>query len=465
MKEPWIVDHNLSAGIYISLTVNSCFITGFLFNGTSSYYRDCFSKFISAKCVKQVTIIGKDIRNPGSGSGAASQKKKYVLGLSLGVSSTVLVHLLNENVEYQLAKGRTAPFNLIVVYVDPSSLFTPLHGNGAGNSSAEETLSRYRERYPRFDFRRVPVADVLSLSTIDWSTLLPPVENKDEGEGEENGEKTRPKNEQQLRELFDRLPSSTSRTDVLRLFTRHLLISATRENECHALLLGHTTTALAELTIAETAKGRGFSLPWQVNDGPVGVVDYHYQPASTTPATTKTTTTQTTLVQIYHPLRDLLRKELVVYASELTSPPLVSDLGISIPNHPSSSSPQPASVVSHKDLSIEEVMFRYFSEVEENYPSVVANVARTTGKLVRILGGGGPDVSKASNDEDTGKNDGGAANGSSNSEKRDRCGLCAMPLDEQGDERWRGELGDDDVHQKGEGKGRICYGCERSLRG
>ncbi|KAM7223627.1 Protein of unknown function (DUF2392) domain containing protein [Rhypophila decipiens] len=393
--------------------------------------RDCFSKFISAKCVKQVGIIGKDIRNPGSGSGAASQKKKYVLGLSLGVSSSVLVHLLNENVEYQLAKGRAAPFDLTVVHVDSSSLFS----NNGSSSSAEETLDRYRTRYPRFEFRRVPVSDVLNLSTVDWSTLLPP-----------SDEKTRPENEQHLSELVDRLPSSTSRTDILRLFTRHLLISATRQNECHALLLGHTTTALAELTLAETAKGRGFSLPWQVNDGPVAVVDY--QPAD------EPTTSQ---IQIYHPLRDLLRKELVTYATELTTPPLVSDLAISIPNHPSSGPSQ--QVVSHKDLSIEEVMFRYFAQVEENYPSVVANVARTTGKLVRILGGPGAAGNEEAEDEDET-----AANGTSD-KKRETCGLCSMPLDEQGDERWRGELGDEDVHQKEGGKGRICYGCERSLRG
>ncbi|KAM7192770.1 Protein of unknown function (DUF2392) domain containing protein [Naviculisporaceae sp. PSN 640] len=408
---------------------------GTLYSRSQLVCRNCFSKFISAKCVKQVGIIGKDIRNPGSGSGAESQKKKYVLGLSLGVSSSALVHLLNENVEYQLAKGRTAPFELIVVHIDPSCLYCS-SDNDRGGELVEATLDRYRKRYSRFDFRLVPVSDVLNLGTVDWSTLPCSTD-----EAAEKGQK-KPDTKQQLRELFQRLPSSTSRADILRLFTRHLLISEARQNECHALLLGHTTTALAELTLSETAKGRGFSLPWQVNDGPVAVVGYQKRdkPATTT-------------VQIYHPLRDLLRKELVVYASELTTPSLVADLAISIPNHAASSSQQPAPVVSHKDLSIEEVMFRYFAEVEENYPSVVANVARTTGKLVRIL------------DRHGGEEEGVVGGGNGSSEKRERCGLCSLPLDEQGDERWRGELGDDEVHQKGGGKGRICYGCERSLRG
>jgi cytoplasmic tRNA 2-thiolation protein 2 len=132
---------------------------------------------------------------------------------------------------------------------------------------------------------------------------------------------------------------------------------------------------------------------------------------------------------VYHPLRDALRKELVIYAG-LVEPPL-TDL---IQAHKQDD----GAVVSHKDLSIEEVMTRYFAEVEESYPSVVANVARTTGKLVRA----------------------GEQSGES-------CGLCGMPLDEDGDERWRGELG----IQKGSGAGtgsglgRLCYGCERSTAG
>ncbi|KAK3313801.1 hypothetical protein B0H66DRAFT_361814 [Apodospora peruviana] len=401
---------------------------------------DCFTKFISAKCIKQVGIIGKDIRNPGTG--AASQKKKYLLGLSLGVSSSVLVHLLNENVEYQLAKGRNAPFDLVIVHVDSSGLYPSSSSPG----SVQETLEGYRKRYPRFEFRLVPLSAVLDLDTVDWRTLILP-----------SSAVTPPENEQQLHALFfDRLSSPTSRADILRLFTRHLLISSARTESCHALLLGHTTTALAELTLAETAKGRGFSLPWQVNDGPVAVVSHSTavptEPITTTTTPTSqssnaTTTTTESQIQVYHPLRDLLRKELVIYATELMgTPSLASDLNIMIPNHPSSATQQAAAaVVSHKDLSIEEVMFRYFAEVEENYPSVVANVARTTGKLVRLLGG-----------------DSEPATGSHSS-----CGMCTMPLDEQGDERWRGELGDEDVEDDmtRSSAGRICYGCERSIRG
>lgn len=139
-------------------------------------------------------------------------------------------------------------------------------------------------------------------------------------------------------------------------------------------------------------------------------------------------------VVVSHPLREVLRGEVVRYGG-LVEPRLVV--------LEEEERERGAAVVSHRDLSIDEVMRRYFGEVEERYPAVVANVARTTGKLVRMLGGG----------------EGG------------RCGVCGTPLDGEGDERWRGELGVEGGGGTGEeggggvGGARLCYGCERSTRG
>lgn len=94
-------------------------------------------------------------------------------------------------------------------------------------------------------------------------------------------------------------------------------------------------------------------------------------------------------------------------------------------------------VVSHKDMSIEEAMSRYFESVEESYPAVVANVVRTTGRL-----------------ECAGAGEGAA------------CSVCGMDVDERGDARWKGEIGMD-VKRGGEGGEAppLCYGCERSIHG
>jgi cytoplasmic tRNA 2-thiolation protein 2 len=233
--------------------------------------------------------------------------------------------------------------------------------------------------------------------------------------------------------------TTASRTDLLTQLTRRALLTQASLRDCQALLLGHSTTALAELTLAEAAKGRGFAVPWLVGDG--------VAPSVPDPAVFgggegglsgsgngvdgsgdgKESKLQPVLV--YHPLRDALRKELVIYAG-LVDPPL-TDL-VQTDNGRDGNRP----VVSHKDLSIEEVMTRYFAEVEESYPSVVANVARTTGKLERAGCQAGAE-----------------------------CGLCGMPLDEDGDERWRGELNIQEGPGTASGLGSLCYGCERSTGG
>ncbi|KAK3401003.1 hypothetical protein B0T20DRAFT_405762 [Sordaria brevicollis] len=419
--------------------------------------RTCFQKFISAKCIKQIGLLNKDVRSSSSSALSAyhstqknagppqASSRRYLLGLSLGPSSAALLELLNENVEFQLGKGRNAPFELVVVHVSSE-------GGGENQRERERvegTVQRMRERYPRFEFKVVYLEEVVGLETIDWAGLGL-LDFSSSPAGDDNDNETTSK-AQKLRHLFDTLPSTTSRTDLLRLFTRHLLISEARKNSCHALLLGSSTTALAELTLSETAKGRGFSLPWQINDGILGVPSF--SPHSPSTINNKT---EDNGILVYHPLRDALRKELVQF-TKLTDPPIFDML-------PEVDPTATAAVVSHKDLSIEEVMVRYFADVEENYPSIVANVARTTGKLLRLFGGVDAEGNKDKAEEGS----------ESESEEEERlCGLCNMPLDEFGDERWKGELGEDSYRDglvEGEGKGekmkqRICYGCERSVRG
>lgn len=348
--------------------------------------RDCFLKFISSKTIKHLGALGRLTRPP-----PPSLTRHYTLALSLGPSSTALLHLLHSNLTYSLTKNRAPPFHLQVVHIINDST-TP--------SPATDPLTPLRPLYPPFTFLPLPLSTSLSLPTIDFSALPP------------SGAPSSPP-ALRLRTLLSGLPSAASRADVLRLLTRHLLLHAAREAHSQALLFGHSTTALAELTLSEAAKGRGFGVPWVVSDGaePEGGV------------------------VVSHPLREVLRGEVVRYGG-LVEPRLVV-------LEDQRGEEGRGAVVSHRDLSIDEVMRRYFGEVEERYPAVVANVARTTGKLVRMLGGG----------------EGG------------RCGVCGTPLDGEGDERWRGELGVEGGGGTGEegtgggGAARLCYGCERSTRG
>ncbi|KAF3769971.1 hypothetical protein M406DRAFT_284470 [Cryphonectria parasitica EP155] len=368
----------------------------------------CYRRFVNHKTVKRLEVLAKEI------SAAPTQTKRILVGLSHGASSAALIDILNTQLQNQLRRRPSAAFEIIAVHVDTDLLREEEKEENSSSSPASQMLQRCSTRYPQLRFSRVPLARVLSLDTVDWAAL--PSIPADQEAGARTAE-------EKVAGLLDRLPSTTSRTDITRLFVRHVLIDAARREGCCAVLLGCSTTALAELTLGETAKGRGFSLPWMVGDGPLVVARF---PA----AGSVTRESSAQKLSVYYPNRDLFRSELIQYAS-LAEPPL-TDLICSDTATGAASS----AVVSHKDVSIDSVMRRYFADVEENYPSIVANVVRTTAKLER----------RVNAEED---------------EEERHCGLCGMGLDELGDERWKGEMGDD-----GSGKdGRLCYGCSRAVRG
>lgn len=364
--------------------------------------------------------------------------QRYLVGLSLGPSSTALLHILTENARAQRARAggqKAARFAYAAVHVvDDAASASP--------SAPDDALSAYRAQFPDAELVAVPLSAALDLPSacVDWAALPTP--------------NTALAPAPRLADVLRRLPSATSRADVRRLLVRHLLVAAAAARACDALLLGCNTTTLAELTLAETAKGRGFSLPWLVNDGAVPVPTSLSLGASGAEATATTTAS----LPIYSPLRELFRKELVLYLTQ-TTPPLTG-LTTLLSNGSSNGSGSGA-VVSHRDQSIDDVLARYFGDVETNYPSVVANVVRTTGKLRRPGAGG------------RGADGGGGG-------EEIRCGLCGTSLDELGDERWRGEIGDRleeeeeagaegaEAQAEANGQGRkpkLCYGCERSTRG
>lgn len=454
---------------------------------------DCYCRFIATKTVKRLEVLNRDTRGaaqlhrPRGGSASAwraSNSKTFLVGLSFGPSSASLVAVCEQIIAGQVARGRDAAFTLHVVHVDTDLDGGDGDGNGNGSENENENengngasdeqlrvtqlLDRWRRRFPRFTFERVPLADVLALEAIDWSLLSVPAENSDPSSAATatataTTPSSHPSPAGRLRAMLARLPSASSRQDVLDMLVRRLLIARAAAASHRALLLGCSTTALAERTLAETAKGRGFSLPWQIHDGP---------PAEAVPGGPPPEHDASTLLLLYYPLRELFRKELVTYAglaqpalSDLIYPPLSSAVD---PGQRTS-----AAVVSHKHLSIEEVMARYFADVEGNYPSVVANVVKTATKLERR-----GDVSE---DEDTWtraaelEGQGTAPEDNTERQRRRRadqsCGTCGMPLDDLGNERWKGEIGElgsidsSDGQRPPGGAPRLCYGCERSIKG
>jgi len=317
--------------------------------------------------------------------------KKLLFPLSFGSSSASLLHILDDQMQTQYQKMKRTAFDLHIVHVD-------LYLDAVDRKDSSDLLEKYKARFPNHTYSSVGLEDALLLQSIDWSSL-----------GLETPlslDYSKPGTER-LQDLIGIMPSATSKADIISTLLTRLLVDVAKNNDCEAILFGDSTTRLAEKTLTETAKGRGFSLPWQVSDG-LSPYDIGFN----------------------YPLRDLLKKELVTFSS-LTSPPLTELILRQEPSsHISASS---------KLTTIDDLMAQYFESVEENYPSIVANVVRTSSKLQALTG-----------------------------EQTQNCGLCGLPVSDGTDGifGWGGDQNSDSrVDRERAHRGILCYGCSRSING
>ncbi|KAH8790199.1 cytoplasmic tRNA 2-thiolation protein-like protein 2 [Hyaloscypha finlandica] len=344
----------------------------------------CFSQYVTTKAIKRMETY----RVRGSTAKAA---RKLLFPLSFGPSSASLLHILDQHLQGQYDRMNRAAYELIVLHVD-------LHLDAADRKDSSELLEKYKSRFPRHTYSSLGLEQALLLDGIDWKALDMPEPPQDISQ--------KPGTER-LQQLIGSMPSATSRTDVITTLLIRLLVDIAKRNGCESILFADSTTRLAEKTLTESAKGRGFSLPWQVSDGmsPYGV-GFNY------------------------PLRDLLKKELVTFSS-LTVPPLADFIIFHGPSSQISAS--------SKLTTIDDLMAQYFESVEENYPSIVANVVRTSSKLQPLTG-----------------------------EETTACGLCGLPVAEgtDGIYGWGGGQNSASRAAKQDGSHVVlCYGCSRSLYG
>lgn len=319
----------------------------------------CFSKYVLTKVVKRMESFRVRHSEPGA-------ERTLLIPLSFGACSTALLHILSQHLKGQTEKTGRTGFKLRVVHI-------------YRNEAVLKLLDKVRERYTDITFGSCELSDVLSTNGVrelfrldaSDSLLLPDAQAGDSQEAH-------------FAKLLSQLDSPTSRADVEQILLHKLVASHARQHGCEATLWAHSTTRLAERTLAETAKGRGSSLPWIVPDGDA----LHGIPS-------------------YYPMRDLLSKEIAAFTS-IIEPPLDDIIA--------KGTVKPA--VSTKNTTIDDLMKQYFESVEQEYPSVVANVVKTTGKLQAMP----------------------------LDQIEKQCELCDVPLDGQGPER-----------------SRLCYGCLRTL--
>ncbi|KAL8795095.1 MAG: hypothetical protein Q9195_002392 [Heterodermia aff. obscurata] len=286
-------------------------------------HRACFLRYVSTKILKR--LEAKKFR--GAYDDAS---KKLLLPLSLGVSSVTLLHVLDRHLQTQKKNSGRVSYNIHVLFIDQSAFTLQREFKNA--------LEQARLRFPTHSFSVVTLDEILDYESPLLEGILMTSQALDG-----NRALSRP---DKLKALLSVLPSATSRLDIVKILRGKLINAFAELHECSFILFGDSTTRLAERTLAETAKGRGGSLPWLTSDS----------------MTSKG-------LKINYPMRDLLKRELVLYVA-ITEPslePLLVD-GDSLDNVP----------VSSKDTTIDGLMSQYFASVEQNYPSIVANVVRTS---------------------------------------------------------------------------------------
>ena len=315
--------------------------------------RYCFSKYVQTKMVKRMETFRVKNSEPG-------KERTLLLPLSFGPSSTALLYVVSRHLKGQIEKTGRTGFKLHVMHIQLP-----------GESGSEELLEQVKQRYPEHKYSNVALSSITehdNLIPSDFQQTTQPSQSPDD----------------KLTAILSALPTATSRADATGILLRKLLVHHARALDCGAILFSDSTTRLSERVLAETAKGRGFSLPWIVSDGesPFGI-------------------------PLYYPLRELLSKEVAAFV-DFIEPSLAS---VVVRNNT-----KPAA--SMKNTTIDDLTRQYFAGVEVDYPSIVANVVRTTSKLQpRSL-----------------------------SEVEQHCELCDMPLEGQAPAR-----------------SRVCYGCIRTM--
>jgi cytoplasmic tRNA 2-thiolation protein 2 len=265
--------------------------------------------------------------------GLNNPRHQLLLPLSFGVSSSVLLHILNADRQRRLDNGRLIGYDFHILIVEPSSIT-------ATGASFDQNYEAIQKTFPTFNFSRIPFHSI-----FDHAPEMEEIMR--EYAGPQFTDDSSLSNEERLAAFRASISTATSQTDIDTILLTRLIVAFAKNLECKSVIWGDSDSRLAAKALAGVAKGRGASLTWQVSDGmsPWGL-------------------------KFEYPLRDIYKAELLQYMSLC---PELSD--IIIPDQ------APSENVLTKNLSIDELMLRYVQNQGAKYPGVMANVARTANKL------------------------------------------------------------------------------------
>lgn len=177
-----------------------------------------------------------------------------LLPVSFGISSTTLLHLLCAQLSRQSSQSGRTGFSLLVVHIDETCI--------DGYLPARSHLDALRSRFPADAARymAVGIEDIYGFRNAAREVELAAGVDEEKPHGQFDARAA-------VCRLLGALASPTSRTDVLAVLRTRLVVELARREGCEGVLWGDTTTRLAEKTLGETAKGRGFAIPWRTADG------------------------------------------------------------------------------------------------------------------------------------------------------------------------------------------------------
>lgn len=328
--------------------------------------RQCFQNYVGSKILKRMeTYRFKNQAKINPSSNINNQRKRLLLPLSGGVSSLVLLEVLDKQIKKQIAQqGRTA-YDLVICHVDLGDV------RHTGVDATDFTWYQAVQHKVGENHHFLPVTIFHQIFEYDKGIqedleFLGLIRLHDECDME------------YIRRIMRCARTPTARSDISTILLRRMLVAIAKQQECNSILWGHNDSTLAALTLSSVAKGRGGAVSSDLSDGPSLWPDLNFN----------------------YPMRDLFETELQMYCDSL--PDLRNCLA------PISTTEAPVSL---RATSIDLLMSSYITGQGEKYPSIMANVVKTAGKL------------------QTAKHEG------------FHCRFCAAP-----------------IYGSGEG---LCYGCER----
>ncbi|KAG5513695.1 hypothetical protein PMAC_000733 [Pneumocystis sp. 'macacae'] len=136
------------------------------------------------------------------------------------------------------------------------------------------------------------------------------------------------------------LLSPTSRIDILRCLRNNIIYDFAEKNGYSVIIFGDTATSIASKIISETAKGRGYSIPWKTR----GKIKYSNN------------------IWLLRPMKDIIKQEACFFLQ-------INGIQSEITNF------------DHKITTIDELTDQYFDNLEKSNSNFIFTVVKTAMKL------------------------------------------------------------------------------------